>query len=116
MLTFLGSFLIGQCAKAIEPPVSENSEEHVHTAQTVQLDPNAPLIPKSTDTVVNTDGLTLDQAKKYLAEMMLAQRAMMQQMSVLQARIEKTEVKATQASQKADDLSAQVDDHAGSID
>ena len=106
--------LLPQMTQAAEKP--DLLEEPVHIAQTVQLDPNAPLIPKSTDTVVNTDGLTLEQAKKYLAEMMLAQRAMMQQMSVLQARIEKTEVKATQAVQKADDLSAQVDDHSGTID
>ena len=68
--------------------------------ETVEVNPNMPVIPITVERPINTDGMSLDEAKQALKSLSDAQTKMMQQMQMLQARIEKTEEQQQAAQQQ----------------
>lgn len=76
-------------AKAAPP--AQVAEAQGQQMETVHVDPRMPVIPLAAVRPLETDKMTLQEAKEALQSMAAAQQKMMEQMQTLQARIEKTE-------------------------
>lgn len=77
----------------VRPVKTSQTDNQLADSETseVKMNPNLPVIPLAAERPVSTDNLSLSDAKQALNSLMEAQTKMMQQIQVLQARIEKTE-------------------------
>lgn len=114
----LSACLVSPAAfSAARPSTPAPSSQPPAAMEAVQMDPNTPSFPAAMETpIANPGKLSLEEAKDQLQDMLDVQKTMMQQIQVLQARIENAETETADTRQQMQALANTTQQQAGAID